>query len=113
MVEIKIDIDRKGKKVINSFRFRYAYLVRYFKEFKNAKKSIVYTKKGYHIRINTDAQLTDYEIIIIQMVLMSDWLRELRNYKRVKSCDIYWNLLFKTKIKNGKIQHERKCNIKI
>lgn len=99
--------------MLNLFRFRYKYLCSYFSEFKKAKKQIFKTKKGYHIYINVDMELSNYEIIIIQLVLMSDWLRELRNYNRAKAGDRYWNLLFNTKIKNGHVQHERKCSIKI
>ena len=84
---------------------------------KSVKVKVYRTKKGYHFYcyiewikdvIQLGPVLSDMCTIITQLVLGSDWLRELRNFDRALiQKDKNWNILFSEKDKNGKIQYEK------
>lgn len=77
-------------------------------------KVVVYkTKKGYHFYIyllNKNIAIDHVapeKGVILQLILGSDWLRELRNIYRISKGDADWNLLFSEKDKNGKVRLEK------
>lgn len=65
------------------------------------------TNKGLHIYIGivSNVELTDEDIVVIQLALGSDYKREIFNWLRVRSKQDFkhWNVLFKVKYKNGEI----------
>jgi len=108
-MELKIDIDKKDKR---EFMERFTAFYRYFKP-KVISYDIKETKKGYHVRLSIDFPFDyrDEDIVFIQLLLGSDWKRELLNYFRVKNGISKWNVLFnkkfRIKIENGKIKIRR------
>jgi hypothetical protein len=63
------------------------------------------TKNGFHTRIivGSEVKLSDSDIITIQVLLKSDYMREVFNFLRIKSGVItHWNILFKSKWKLDK-----------
>jgi hypothetical protein len=76
------------------------------------------TAHGRHFTINftTDKKLTDADIVFLQLLLFSDWKRELHNWLRVRSGCKKWNVLYRQKFdskgrlisKEGKPE-ENKC----
>ena len=66
---------------------------------------IMETGKGYHIHGVILGDVDDKDVIIIQMALGSDYLRELYNLRRVRNGIKNWNVLFSSKYKeeNGKL----------
>jgi hypothetical protein len=114
MIELKIDIDKKDKR---DFMRRYQALYRYFR-FNLIDYEIAETRKGYHIRLIIDFpfKVTSEEIVLLQLLLGSDWKREMLNYLRVKNGIDDWNKLFiakyriykkGNKVKFRRISHER------
>jgi len=99
-MELKIDIDRMRKwKAIHLVNFRLRWIDYYFKIFP-AKIWIYKTHKGFHFYIDTNNKFNDFTIVTIlfQSLLGSDWLRELRNFKRYDDGMVKnWNLMFDTK----------------
>jgi hypothetical protein len=70
------------------------------------KSIIVYdTMKGHHIYITVENDLSDLDIVFLQLYLGSDKKRELLNYRRVKNDDKNFNVLFEKKytVQNDKI----------
>jgi hypothetical protein len=57
------------------------------------------TTHGRHFTIGftTDKRLTDADIVFLQLLLFSDWKRELHNWLRVRSGCKKWNVLYKQK----------------
>jgi hypothetical protein len=61
------------------------------------------TKHGYHIQIESENELSPFDIPILQMALLSDWRRELFNQFRVRNGIKNFNILFYTKEKFKKV----------
>jgi hypothetical protein len=70
------------------------------------------TAKGFHVYITTSEPFEPQPetIVAIQLILMSDWKREVFNLSRIiearKRGDIdktNWNVLFAVKVRNGKV----------
>lgn len=98
--DLLIDVDVKNKKIIKKINYRYRWLAYYFKELLPAKFKVYKTKKGYHFYIyllNKNQNYKNYELVLFQSLLMSDWLRECRNYYRIKQNFIDWNIMFSVK----------------
>lgn len=57
------------------------------------------TNKGYHVYADVEGDLDDKDLIIVQLALGSDYLRELYNLRRVKGGAKRWNVLFCAKWK--------------
>jgi hypothetical protein len=57
------------------------------------------TKHGKHIMIvfTSPKKITDADIVFLQLLLLSDWKRELFNWLRVRSDCKKWNVLYKQK----------------
>ena len=104
---IKLDIDSKDDNVVDTLEFKLRYILHYFKGH-TATIMLYETFKGYHVYIDIDVVFSDTELVAIQAILGSDWLRELRNLNRVKHSDITWNILFDTKFKKGELYMEQK-----
>jgi len=102
---LKIDIDKKDKR---EFMERFTAFYRYFKA-EVISYDVKETRKGYHIRliINFPFEYDDVDVVFMQLLLGSDWKRELLNYFRVKNGISRWNVLFnkkfRVKVKDGKI----------
>jgi len=120
MIELKIDIDKKDKR---DFMRRYQALYRYFR-FNLVDYEIAETRKGYHIRLIIDFpfKVTSEEIVLLQLLLGSDWKREMLNYLRVKNGIEDWNKLFNVKyriykkgnkVKFRRISYERPTKSKL
>jgi hypothetical protein len=109
VIELKIDIDKKDKR---DFMRRYQALYRYFR-FKLVDYEITETRKGYHVRLIIDFpfKVTSEEIVLLQLLLGSDWKREMLNYLRVKNGIEDWNKLFNVKYriykKGNKVKFRR------
>ena len=106
--DLKIDCDTHRHNPIQRFNFRARYLLQYFKELGPIKVVVYKTKKGYHFYIYTAKHFElPFDQIFSQLLLGSDWLRELRNLYRLSRSDKDWNILFSEKDKNGKMQYEK------
>ena len=106
--DLKIDCDTHRYNPIKRFNFRAKYLMRYFPDFSPMKVVVYKTKKGYHFYVYlTKKFFLSEDMVLIQLILGSDWLRELRNLSRISKGDADWNLLFSEKDKNGKMQYEK------
>ena len=108
--DLKIDIDTHKAHPIWRFNFRFRMLCAYFPAFRGSQIRVYRTHKGYHFyvylpegRCMANAQ----NIILVQAILGSDWLRELRNYDRVMKGDAVWNVLFNVKTRGGRTYRER------
>jgi hypothetical protein len=88
--------------------------------YRSADVRVYRTKKGFHFYVNMTVKhnfvdkglvyrARRLEIIFYQLILGSDWLRELRNYDRaiIHNERDNWNILFSEKDKNGKMQYEK------
>lgn len=107
--DLKVDCDTHRHNPIQRFNFRAKYLMQYFPRLSPIKVAVYKTKKGFHfyIYIKKEIELNDPEKVFIQLLLGSDWLRELRNINRISKGDKNWNLLFSEKVKKGKRQQEK------
>jgi hypothetical protein len=76
--------------------------------------SISATKNGRHVTINFDSgkKITDADIVFLQLMLFSDWKRELFNWLRIRSGCKKWNVLYKQKFDSRmrKISEEKQMN---
>lgn len=114
--DLKVDYDTHRHNPIQRFNFRAKYLMQYFSDYSPMKVKVYKTKKGFHFYIYTPNVLYwkeayksvfEYDKILVQLILGSDWLRELRNLNRNIEGDENWNILFSEKDKNGKMQYEK------
>ncbi len=109
--DLKIDCDTHRHNPIQRFNFRAKYLMQYFPEFIPMKVMVYKTKKGFHFYIYILNKIyfavNKNDVVLIQLILGSDWLRELRNLHRISEGDTNWNILFSEKDKNGKMQYEK------
>jgi len=110
--ELKLDIDgslgpRKMLEIGKRFMVVRTLLGAKLKDVKQVK-----TKNGFHvyIRFETNVELDDKDIVFLQLLLLSDWRREIFNWRRVKSNLKKWNVLFKKKYKvvNGELKEVSK-----
>ena len=97
---LKIDYDSKPsvEELKAQINFRLDYVLYYF-NINSCEVEIKETNKGYHIRITVPKKIDNKSTVILQAVLGSDWLRELRNLSRILAGDKSWNILFTYKIK--------------
>lgn len=113
--EIKLDYDFKGKKQLKQVFIDNQYIF-YKLKLKLIDLKLYETKKGYHIYITIKNNIPDLDIIILQLLMQSDFQRELFNYQRVKSglFKKKWNVLFSEKQDyNNKIISKEKHNKKL
>jgi len=107
--ELKLDFDFKprsarkfGKEIADKLNF-----LKTFFGIRVIDVKVYETSKGLHLYISlySNVELTDEDIVVLQLALGSDYKRELFNWLRVRSNDKFkhWNVLFKVKYKNGKI----------
>jgi len=107
--ELKLDFDFKprsarkfGKEIADKLNF-----LKTFFGIRVIDVKVYETSKGLHLYISlySNVELTDEDIVVLQLALGSDYKRELFNWLRVRSKDKFkhWNVLFKVKYKNGKI----------
>jgi len=82
------------------------------------------TKKGFHVYITTEEPFKPEPefIVAVQLILMSDWKREMFNLERIirgrklgNLDKMNWNVLFSVKTENGKLLSKEEktplCNI--
>ena len=62
-----------------------------------SKVSVYETNKGFHFYLDLEYSLHEWEILLIQALLGSDFKRETLNYFRVRNDERHWNVLFKEK----------------
>ena len=110
--DLKVDCDTHRHNPIQRFNFRAKYLMQYYSDLSSMKVMVYRTKKGFHFYVYIkDKDITrisePFPIIFFQLILGSDWLRELRNLDRLAKGDENWNILFSEKDKNGKMQYEK------
>lgn len=48
----------------------------------------------WHVRLELKEELEDVEVLVLQLFLGSDPVRELYNLRRVKNGQVNWNILF-------------------
>jgi len=106
---LKLDFDFKPKNLkkfaeefVNKLDF-----IRYVMGIYVESVEVYETSKGLHIYVYvfTKRQLTNQDIVVLQLALGSDYKRELFNWVRVRqNNDIkHWNILFRRKYENGKL----------
>ena len=107
--ELKLDFDfkpRSAKRFAKEIANKLNFLASYF-SISVIDVKVYETNKGLHVYIllYSNVELTDEDIVVLQLALGSDYKRELFNWLRVRSNDKFkhWNVLFKVKYKNGKI----------
>lgn len=105
---IKIDLDGKAyKRRFSEIAKRLVFLKRVLNvpKFTIEEKE---TKHGYHIvvKFSSDLKLDNKDIVILQLILMSDWKREVFNWLRVIGNLTNWNVLFNKKYRlvNNKLK---------
>lgn len=102
MTDIKLDIDDKRGPFGKGERLAFQIpVIRKMTGISLYLDSVTETAHGYHVRLHTAATLEDFEIILIQLMLGSDWARECWNYGRVLNGESMaeWNVLFQKKWK--------------
>ena len=94
--ELKLDLDKPVDIVSVGKRF---VVVRKFFQITDHMIEEHPTRHGKHIIIHiyTEKELRDGDICFLQLLLGSDWRRELFNWLRVRSGCKKWNVLFKKK----------------
>lgn len=93
--EIKLDIDGGHDALIESFN-RIEHVLSFFNI--QADNGAVYkTNKGYHIYIFIERPLPPKTLVFIQLMMGSDYKREMFNYARINAGLINWNVLFRRK----------------
>ena len=107
--ELKLDFDFKPRSA-KRFAKEIANKLNFLKTFFGIRVidvKVYETSKGLHLYISlySNVELTDEDIVVLQLALGSDYKREIFNWLRVRSRDKFkhWNVLFKVKYKNGKI----------
>jgi hypothetical protein len=97
MRTLKIDIDSKtiSQRQVN----RMDWIIAFFRlDILDIK--LTESRKGWHIEFIIQNPINDYEIVLLQLLLGSDWKRECFNLLRVHSGKFKnqsWNILFKKK----------------
>lgn len=59
------------------------------------------TKRGWHVELYIKNKVNDWELVILQLLMQSDYKREMFNLLRVHSGKFKnqsWNVLFKKKV---------------
>lgn len=112
---LKIDIDRKRKvdKLARNIVNRIKPILRYA-SISIADIRAYETRRGYHIELDIDAPLLDNkDIVFLQLLLLSDWKREIFNWLRVRSSEqlTSWNILFDAKLGNDSIYFRGKTDL--
>jgi len=107
--ELKLDFDfkpRSAKRFAKEIANKLKFLTSFF-GISVIDVKVYETNKGLHVYISlySNVELTDEDIVVLQLALGSDYKRELFNWLRVRSRDKFkhWNVLFKVKYKNGVI----------
>jgi len=99
---IKLDLDSENE--LNEFLNR-AWIIKYLGI--SVKDIEVYdTKHGYHIYIYTDNIFTNVDIIILQLLLGSDYRKEFYSYLKLKNGSSNFNVLFERKYVYNHLDHE-------
>lgn len=110
--EIKLDVDSKridpkakASKIANKIKFLSNII-----DLRVVNVRVFETGKGYHIYIDVDtpAKFDAKDITFLQLLLQSDWKREVYNWLRARA-DVQlpnWNVLFQIKFSNNKVTME-------
>ncbi|MEM4483764.1 MAG: hypothetical protein QXS19_07595 [Candidatus Methanomethylicia archaeon] len=112
---LKIDIDRKRKvnRLARDIVNRIKHISRYA-SISIADIRAYETRRGYHIELDIDAPLLDNkDIAFLQLLLLSDWKREIFNWLRARSSEqlMSWNILFDAKLGNDSIYFRGKTDL--
>lgn len=92
--ELKLDFDKKFDR--RGFFKRLHVLMKLF-NFKIKINEEKKTRHGCHIRLWMSKKFENKDIVFFQLLLGSDWRREMFNYYRVLKNVKHWNVLFKRK----------------
>jgi len=92
MACIKVDLDSKKDYLLEKFAKRLQMLCTVY-NFESLH--INESRHGYHIRLECAEKLKDYEILSMQLFLLSDYRREFFNLRRIKAGSRLWNVLFR------------------
>ena len=96
--KIKLDIDNKDLafKLVD----RWAWVLSNFQDwFKVKGIKIRETSSGFHVYLSIDRLLTAEDVIILQLILGSDYKREIYNLKRLRQLGKWENILFTYKLR--------------
>lgn len=105
--DLKLDIDTHRGNPIRRVNFRYKWLAYYYPDLLPARFTVYRTKKGYHFYIRLSKRIYPMPTVFIQAVLGSDWLREIRNMRRIDDRFGDWNILFSAKYDGKKARFEK------
>ena len=98
---LKLDLDKPNTIMWAEQNHRLIVIEKFFR-MKDIYTETKLTKHGTHdtITFTTDKKLTDYDLVFLQLMMLSDWKRELFNWLRVRSGCKKWNVLYKQKYNN-------------
>ena len=91
--KIKLDYDCEWRIVQRVFKER-GWLL---KRLGITSLLVFQTKKGFHVMVDIKTKLDQFEILYVQMILMSDSNREILNFLRYKKYGDSKNFLFDSK----------------
>jgi len=99
---LKLDLD--GKYGLSNFLDR-IWILKYA-GIKVKKVQIHHTTNGFHARLNCDNSIDDLKAILLQVLLASDYRRELCNLLKAERGCKSWNTLYKQKWKTDRLGNE-------
>ena len=99
---LKIDFDRQhNKRNITILKNRIIKVMTFLFSNRTTYRITIERSTNNHIhgivKITTTAKLDDKDIIILQLLMNSDYKREMFNFLRVRAHVKNWNILFKKK----------------
>jgi hypothetical protein len=112
---LKLDLDNEQTEPVYIYKNKISFsdlavfnrlkTVQRFFRMRKITADIKPTKHGRHVTISfdSDKKITDADIVFLQLMLLSDWRRELFNWLRIRSNAKKWNVLYKQKF-NSKMR---------
>ena len=98
MTRLLLDYDFKSEDALLKFIERvWPFIFRFafpFGKLQLTDLEIMRTKHGWHFYLEVRNKMRDLDRVFVQLMLGSDFKRELFNYRRVKLGERDWNLLF-------------------
>lgn len=99
---IKLDLD--SQEALNEFMNR-VWIIKNL-GLKIEKLECYETNHGYHIYLYLDNILTNFDILMIESLLGSDFRKQLYGYLKVKNGTKNWDVLFKEKFVYNHLDHK-------
>lgn len=111
---LKLDYDIKNFSKIfsDNFKDKSIYIVNTFK-LKIYNVAVYETKQGHHIYIEVQNKLTNEDIVFLQLLFGSDYVRECWYWKQIKYTSLknkIWNVLFTEKEYDKRSKRHNKKN---